>query len=61
MINLLLRAMARKEKAKVKLKCLKCGKEPQENKQESTEHWAVVDNKPCEYCGGEIKFSLTTE
>ena len=29
-------------------------KKPKKNEKESNENWDVFENKPCEYCGGEL-------
>lgn len=36
--------------------CTKCFKVPTSNKEMSNENWTVVDNKPCEFCGGKLSF-----
>jgi len=42
--------MARK-RIVIKLVCEVCGKEPEINKEKSSNNWNVVDNKPCVHCG----------
>lgn len=48
----------RKKQIDIIMICSKCGKEPEINKEMSNENWKVVDNKPCKYCGGELKIKL---
>ena len=43
----------------IKLVCENCGKEAQSNKKLSNKNWTVIDNKPCEYCGGKLKITIT--
>ena len=42
---------------KVKMRCDKCGKEPERDESQSNENWDVIPNTPCE-CGGELEFYL---
>jgi hypothetical protein len=46
------------KKQGVKFVCKKCGKEPEKDKGKSNENWAVFENKPCAYCGGELTIEL---
>ena len=40
----------------VKVVCSICGKVPKRNERQSDKTWDVYDNKPCQYCGGTLKF-----
>lgn len=47
-----------KKKQFIKFICDNCGKEPKKNEKESNKNWTVFDNKPCEYCGGELTIKI---
>ena len=47
-----------KAKPTVKMVCEDCGKEPVPNKEESSENWNVIENKPCVYCGGKLTLKV---
>jgi len=44
------------EALSVKVVCSVCGKVPKRNERQSDKTWDVYDNKPCQYCGGTLKF-----
>jgi len=47
------RYLGRKRKYEVKPTCEKCNKEPEPNKETSTDNWKVIDTI-CKDCGGKV-------
>lgn len=51
--------MAKKSK-ELKVKCVKCGKEPDKNKEKSNENWTAIDLNPCKFCGGKVEIDFSS-